>query len=58
MKKRLTDFLREDAPTNNVGSGAVAGAGVGPQGEPGAYQKKRRKRALTLSRTLFARRRG
>jgi hypothetical protein len=27
--------LKEDAPTNNVGSGNIAGAGVGPQGEPG-----------------------
>ena len=34
----------EDAPTNNVGSGAIAGAGVGRMGEPGvsvAAQKKR-----------------
>lgn len=29
--------LKEDGivPTNNVGGGAIAGAGVGPQGEPG-----------------------
>jgi hypothetical protein len=27
--------LKEDAPTNNVGSGNIAGAGVGPKGEPG-----------------------
>jgi hypothetical protein len=27
--------IEEDAPTNNVGSGAIAGVGVGPQGEPG-----------------------
>lgn len=29
-------MINEDAvPTNNVGGGAVAGLGVGPQGEPG-----------------------
>lgn len=27
--------LKEDVPTNNAGGGAVAGIGVGPQGEPG-----------------------
>jgi len=27
--------LEEDAPVNNVGSGNIAGLGVGPQGEPG-----------------------
>jgi hypothetical protein len=34
----------EGAPTNNVGDGAVAGLGVGPQGEPG--KKKNRHRRL------------
>jgi hypothetical protein len=34
--------LQEDAPTNSVGAGtAVAGLGVGPQGEPGVNKKKR-----------------
>ena len=28
------------APTNAVGGGAVAGIGVGPQGEPGVKKKK------------------
>lgn len=28
--------LLEDSPTNSVGGGAIAGAGVGPQGEPPA----------------------
>lgn len=40
-------FLKDEAPTNNVGSGAIAGMGVGPQGEPGvtrAQQKRHRKR--------------
>ena len=37
-KKRMS----EDAPTNAVGDGtAVAGLGVGPQGEPGIKRKKK-----------------
>lgn len=27
--------VKEEAPANNVGSGNIAGMGVGPQGEPG-----------------------
>jgi hypothetical protein len=34
--------IQEDAPTNSVGNGtAVAGLGVGPQGEPGIKRKKK-----------------
>ena len=34
--------IQEDAPTNAVGAGtAVAGLGVGPQGEPGIKRKKK-----------------
>jgi hypothetical protein len=36
--------IKEDAPTNNVGSGAIAGAGIGPMGEPGVSKKAQRKR--------------
>ena len=43
--KRFKDFLEEDGaaagvggggsmPANNVGTGNIAGVGVGPQGEP------------------------
>ena len=35
-KKRMS----EDAPANAVGTGAVAGIGVGSQGEPGVNKKK------------------
>ena len=28
------------APTNSVGGGAIAGIGVGPQGEPGVKKRK------------------
>jgi len=31
----LLKALKEEAPTNNVGSGNIAGVGVGPKGEPG-----------------------
>ena len=40
-------FLKDDAPTNSVGSGAIAGLGGGPDGEPGVtvqQQKRHRKR--------------
>lgn len=39
--KTFKQFVKEDgaavagAPATNVGSGNIAGAGVGPQGEPG-----------------------
>jgi hypothetical protein len=34
--------IEEDGalPTNNAGGGAIAGLGVGPQGEPGIKRKK------------------
>jgi hypothetical protein len=32
--------MQEDAPANSVGTGAVAGVGVGSQGEPGVNKKK------------------
>lgn len=41
----MTKQLKEDGvvvvPTNSVGTGAVAGIGVGPQGEPGVKKKKK-----------------
>lgn len=42
--------LTEDAPANSVGSGAIAGVGVGPQGEPGVdLRKKRRRECIILA---------
>ena len=32
--------MSEDMPANNVGGGAIAGLGVGPDGEPGVKKKK------------------
>ncbi len=42
----------EDAPANNVGGGAIAGLGVGPQGEPPIPLSKRKKRFLDLSKKV------
>jgi hypothetical protein len=35
--------VREEAVVNNVGSGAIAGAGIGAMGEPGVSKKAQRK---------------
>lgn len=47
-------MINEDAPTNAVGGGNVAGVGVGPQGEPGgkaAVLKKMLKRKQNVGTT-------
>lgn len=36
---KRTGYFAEDAPTNAVGGGNIAGAGVGPNGEPGVTPK-------------------
>ena len=41
LPKENTDLVNEDAPTNSVGGGQVAGLGVGPKGEPGVSKKKK-----------------
>lgn len=38
--------LDENVPTNAVGTGNIAGAGVGPQGEPGVNVKNKRNTVL------------
>ena len=43
--------VEEDAPTNSAGSGAVAGIGVGPDGEPGFDPKKKKKKTLIDARS-------
>jgi hypothetical protein len=40
MKKIFIRKINEEAPVNNVGSGNIAGMGVGPQGEPGVKKSK------------------
>ena len=39
----LQRAIGEDAPVNAVGGGAVAGLGVGPQGEPGVKLRNKKK---------------
>lgn len=49
--------MNEDAPTNNVGGGNIAGVGVGPQGEPG-FKKSvilRRKKKIKLAESQDSR---
>ena len=43
--------IDEDMPTNAAGRGAVAGIGVGPDGEPGIHPKKKKKRTLIDARS-------
>lgn len=42
------------APVNTAGGGSVAGIGVGPQGEPGVYPKKKL-RQVVLTKTPLKR---
>ena len=51
----VQNYVREDAPANGVGGGAIAGIGVGPQGEPPGRPK--RKRSSALFRDFLKRRR-
>jgi hypothetical protein len=52
----VEEFARliEDAPTNSVGSGQVAGAGVGLDGEPGKRSKSFNKMKKILKRSTDA----
>jgi hypothetical protein len=47
-------FLTDEVPTMNVGSGAIAGMGVGPDGEPGLSrtQQKRHQKKTTKGKKL------
>ena len=42
LKTKYAKRLAENAPTNCVGSGAVAGIGVGSRGEPGVKKNKKK----------------
>ena len=48
--KEVSPFtgIEEDAPTNAVGGGSVAGLGVGPMGEPGVHPRRKKKKKETL----------
>lgn len=43
-------LLTDDAPTNNAGGGQIAGLGVGPQGEPPAGKRRRKRVKAVRSR--------
>lgn len=45
MKKLKEEIggMMGGSPTNNVGSGDIAGLGIGKQGEPGVNLKKKKK---------------
>lgn len=45
--------LKEDAPTVSAGAGAVAGLGVGPQGEPGMPKSVMIRRTKFMSHEVF-----
>ena len=40
--------IDEDAPANAVGTGSVAGLGVGPMGEPGVHPRKKKKKETII----------
>lgn len=42
MKLKLLKNIKEDAPTNAAGGGNIAGIGVGPDGEPGKNNKRKK----------------
>lgn len=51
----FTSNILEDVPAMSAGSGAIAGIGVGPQGEPGVdnspkAKQRRRKKAMPMQR--------
>ena len=49
--RSFINSMKEDAPVNSTGSGAVAGIGVGAQGEPGVNLKKKKNIASFISFT-------
>jgi hypothetical protein len=46
------EHLDEEAPINNVGSGNIAGAGVGPDGEPGVPRNKQARNKSPILKAL------
>jgi hypothetical protein len=54
---KIVNNILEDAPTNSVGGGNVAGIGVGPSGEPGVppntpYKKKNKYQEEKITRMI------
>lgn len=44
--------VKEQVATNTAGSGAIAGIGVGLQGEPGVYPKKKLRKIVLSKQPL------
>jgi len=42
--RKIIRAINEEAAVNNVGGGHIAGAGVGPQGEPGVDLRRKKAR--------------
>lgn len=55
IKTGSDNIVVEDAPANAVGGGAVAGIGVGAQGEPGMSKGKKKKKGELPTQNLFTR---
>lgn len=51
--KTFKEFLEEDAPVNNVGGGAIAGVGIGPQGQPPVRKTKYKQSNEKAGRSLL-----
>jgi hypothetical protein len=45
---QLFTFVAEEVAINNVGSGTIAGIGIGPQGEPGVKKRKRNLKSFKI----------
>lgn len=45
-------ILVEEMPTNSVGTGEIAGLGVGPKGEPGISVKKQKKHKKKIAKMI------
>lgn len=57
--RSFREFIEEEAPANAIGGGNIAGAGVGPYGEPGfskkAMNKYKRKNRKDVMNALIKR---
>lgn len=54
LNKIYIKLLEDSIPTNNVGQGNIAAIGVGPQGEPGFpnMKKKKKLKDIIIKRTI------
>jgi hypothetical protein len=50
--KKIKEDLTSVVPANAAGSGKIEGIGVGPKGEPGVYQKKKKLSSIITTKPL------